>query len=565
MGDYGHELRFGVFVTPSNAQPQAVVELVALADRAGLDLAGFQDHPYQPRFLDTWTLLSYVAARTTRIRLAPNVLNLPLRLPSVVARAVASLDLLSGGRVELGLGAGGFWDAIEAMGGRRLKPGESVEALEEAIDVIRALWDTSEPRGVQFDGRHYRLEGAKRGPAPAHPVGIWIGAYKPRMLDLTGRKGDGWLPSLPYLQPGDLQAGNAAIDEAAIGTGRDPAAIRRLLNLQRTDDGPLAGPISTWTDELTRLALEDGVGTFIVMADDAATIETFANEVAPVVREQVAAARAGADGSDPGGSPQHAVPEEVGTTPTEVGSDHDRLGITPTPDDGSRLSPALPWDESTRPHRQPSGSDVTYSDQGRQVGQHLIDVHDVLRRELTELRDVVAKVRAGALSAGDARSALNEMALRQNDWTLGAFCSRYCTAVAQHHGLKDDAIFPHLKNSDASLAPVIDRLGDEHLVIHHAIEDVDRPRPRPPHQQPGRLRAAPDRDRPAHRHAALAPLLRGARARRAARAARLLSGPGLSSHARNTGRPHCTSTPYETWRGRWLDLYSQHWGRRPRC
>lgn len=111
---------------------------------------------------------------------------------------------------------------------------------------------------------------------------------------------------------------------------------------------------------------------------------------------------------------------------------------------------------------------------GRQVGRHLIDVHDMLRRELIELREVVAKVRAGALSAGDARSALNEMALRQNDWTLGAFCARYCSAVAQHHGLEDDAIFPHLKQSDAALGPVIDRLGDEHLVIHHAIEDVDR-------------------------------------------------------------------------------------------
>ncbi len=392
MGDYGHELEFGVFVTPSNAQPQAVVELAALADRAGLDLVSFQDHPYQPRFLDTWTLLSYVAARTTRVRLAPNVLNLPLRPPAVVARAVASLDLLSGGRVELGIGAGGFWDAIEAMGGRRLKPGQSVAALEEAIDVIRALWDTSEQRGARFDGSYYRLDGAKRGPAPAHPVGIWIGAYKPRMLDLIGRKGDGWLPSLPYLRPGDLQAGNAAIDESAAGAGRDPAEIRRLLNLQRADDSPLSGPLATWTDELTRLALEDGIGTFVAMADDPAAIETFAGEVVPAVREQVAAARAGA--SDPGGRVPRTA-EEADPAPTEADADYDRLGITPTPDDGSRLGADVPWDESTRPHRPhrpPSGSDVTYTDQGREAG----------------------------------------------------------------------------------LGPVIDRLGDEHLVIHHAIEDVDR-------------------------------------------------------------------------------------------
>ena len=109
-------IEFGVFITPSSAQPEAVVALAVLADQVGLDLVTFQDHPYQPRFLDAWTLLSFVAARTSRVRLAPNVLNLPLRPPAVVARAVASLDLLSGGRVELGLGAGAFWDGDRGDG-----------------------------------------------------------------------------------------------------------------------------------------------------------------------------------------------------------------------------------------------------------------------------------------------------------------------------------------------------------------------------------------------------------------------------------------------------------------
>ena len=154
--------------------------------------------------------------------------------------------------------------------------------------------------------------------------------------------------------------------------------------------------------------------------------------------------------------------------------EYERLGVAPTPDDGERLSERSAWDESTRPHRPPSGEQLEYSETGRQVGQHLVDVHDMLRRELSELRDIVSQVRAGALDAGEARSALNEMAMRQNDWTLGAFCSRYCHAVARHHGLEDDAIFPHLARSDATLTPVIDRLTDEHLVIHDAIEEVDR-------------------------------------------------------------------------------------------
>jgi hypothetical protein len=154
--------------------------------------------------------------------------------------------------------------------------------------------------------------------------------------------------------------------------------------------------------------------------------------------------------------------------------EYERLGVQPTPDDGRRLSTTAPWDESTRPRRAPSGAEQTYTDRGQLVSQHLIDVHDMLRRELGELRDVLARVRAGALSAGAARSALNEMALRQNDWTLGAFCARYCGVVAQHHGLEDDAIFPHLARSDTTLAPVIERLADEHLVIHDAIQAVDR-------------------------------------------------------------------------------------------
>jgi alkanesulfonate monooxygenase SsuD/methylene tetrahydromethanopterin reductase-like flavin-dependent oxidoreductase (luciferase family) len=201
--DYGHELLFGTFITPAAQRPHHAVELAGVADRVGLDLVTFQDHPYQPGFLDTWTLLTYVAARTSRVRLSHNVLNLPLRSPVMLARAAASVDLLSGGRFELGIGAGRIWDAIEAMGGPRRTPGEAVEALEEAITIIREVWAADKPDDVFFDGKHHRARGTPRGPAPAHDVGIWVGAGMPRMLRLVGRRADGWSAPIRLFLPGD--------------------------------------------------------------------------------------------------------------------------------------------------------------------------------------------------------------------------------------------------------------------------------------------------------------------------------------------------------------------------
>lgn len=288
--DYGHELRFGSFITPTNQDPLAPVELARVSEAAGLDLVTFQDHPYQPTFHDTWTLLSYVAARTERIHIAPNVMNLPLRQPLVQARAAASLDLLSGGRLDLGLGAGSFWEAIAAMGGPRLTPGQAVSALEEAIDLMRDVWDTSTRGGIFRDGTYHFAQGAKRGPSPAHRIPIWLGALKPRMLSLVGRKADGWLPSQGYLQPGDLAAGNARIDDAAASVGRAPHDVTRLLNIGT----PGHGDLRSWVEELTALALEDGVSVFILGADDPRLLQVFGQDVAPAVRAAVATERGNA-------------------------------------------------------------------------------------------------------------------------------------------------------------------------------------------------------------------------------------------------------------------------------
>jgi alkanesulfonate monooxygenase SsuD/methylene tetrahydromethanopterin reductase-like flavin-dependent oxidoreductase (luciferase family) len=300
--DHGRPLEFGISVIPATAALDETRALVDTADHLGCDLVGIQDHPYQRRFLETWTLIGDLLARTERVRIFPDVANLPLRLPAMIAKQAASLDVLSGGRFELGIGAGAFWDAIEAMGGPRRSPGEAVDALEEAIAIIRRAW-TGE-RSARVDGRHYRVDGYHPGPEPAHPIEIWVGAYGPRMLRLIGRVADGWLPSLGRVPMERLVEGQRIVDDAARDAGRDPAAIRRMLNVSgvigdREAEGALTGDVETWVETLAGWATDLGFDTFIFWPSvpDPEQVERFAREVAPAVRTE-AARRRDARGSD---------------------------------------------------------------------------------------------------------------------------------------------------------------------------------------------------------------------------------------------------------------------------
>ena len=295
MPDAGLPVRFGWFLVPEAADPRGLVADVRQAERAGFDLIGIQDHPYQRRYLDTFSLLAALATATERVGLFPDVASLPLRHPAMLAKAASSIDLLSGGRFELGLGAGSLWDAIAAMGGPRRSPGEALEAVEEAIGLLRLLW--SDARSARFEGRHYRVVGLKPGPPPAHPIGIWVGGYGPRMQTLIGRLADGWVPSSSYLPPERLPAAQARIDAAAGAAGRDPAAIRRLYNVSGRigpgGGGFLDGPPGQWVEQLLPLVVETGMDTFVVWPSEspASQLRVFAAEVAPALREAVAAHR----------------------------------------------------------------------------------------------------------------------------------------------------------------------------------------------------------------------------------------------------------------------------------
>ena len=296
------------------------------AESAGLDFVGIMDHPYQPRYVDTMSLIALLIARTERLRFFPDVANLPLRPAAILAKAAATLDLMSGGRFELGIGAGGYWKAITTLGIPQRTPREAVDALEEAIHVIRAMW--SGERDVHLgSAQHYALHGANTGPVPSHTIGIWVGAQSPRTLALTGRLADGWaapIPSyLPYERWGNAQD---AIDSAASAAGRDARSITRLAQVVGTitdrDDGrgepggsaPIRASTKQWATVVARLVCELRFDTVIFWPEQATLeqVRLFGRDVAPRARELAAETpQRFAEGGQPRRA-RLAVPEPLG-------------------------------------------------------------------------------------------------------------------------------------------------------------------------------------------------------------------------------------------------------------
>lgn len=287
---------FGISVTPYAEQYGQIVGQVAAAERGGLDLVGIQDHPYQRRFLDTFALIGDLLARTKTLRFFPDVASLPMRPPTMMAKNAASLDLMSGGRFELGIGGGAFWDAIAGMGGVVRERGERLPALEEALVIMRAALDVGPHRRVaRGPGPYYPVPGYPPGPAPAHRVEIWVGAMAPGALRLIGRLADGWVPGGGASRVADFPALIAQIDAAALAAGRDPQEIRRIVNISGSitsgerGEGSLDGPPELWIDTLAQWADELGIDGFIFWPPDSGThqIDRFAAEVVPAVRERL--------------------------------------------------------------------------------------------------------------------------------------------------------------------------------------------------------------------------------------------------------------------------------------
>jgi alkanesulfonate monooxygenase SsuD/methylene tetrahydromethanopterin reductase-like flavin-dependent oxidoreductase (luciferase family) len=291
MTDYGQPITFGLSLYPSVDKLAETRQLAQAADAAGLDYLGIQDHAYNPEFLDVWTLISVLAAETERISFFPDVADLQLRPPTILAKAAASLSVLTGDRIVLGVGGGATAGGIAAMGAIGRKGSEMVDFTRESLLVMRRALT-----GGIVDARGSQLSvDYSAGPLPIAPIPIWLGSAKPRMLELTGRSSDGWVtPLSTYQPPASIPAAQKVIDDAATSAGRDPSAVRRIYNVvgaigpARGGSG-LTGDVQTWVDTLTDWSIDLGLDTFIfwLMTSPVAQLDVFASEVIPGVRENV--------------------------------------------------------------------------------------------------------------------------------------------------------------------------------------------------------------------------------------------------------------------------------------
>jgi alkanesulfonate monooxygenase SsuD/methylene tetrahydromethanopterin reductase-like flavin-dependent oxidoreductase (luciferase family) len=297
-----HNVLFGLGLEAGVDQVSEMLGHARLADDAGLDLFSVGDHPYFAQRIDAYAALGFVLGATSNIAGAVIMTNLLSRPAPVLARTVTGLSTLSGGRVVLGMGAGGMWEEIVALGVPRLTPAARIRALEEAIVVVRALSDGGDP--VTFDGEFYQVTELKAAAAPTPP--IWIGALGPKALAVTGRRADGWIPGhLADWRSETVAESRPIVDEAALSVGRNPADVDTIYNVSgRLERDPLpetrdaegrwvGGGVAQWVEELTFAVLEHNAAAFIYLVPpgesiSGTTLNLWAHEVVPAVREAIA-------------------------------------------------------------------------------------------------------------------------------------------------------------------------------------------------------------------------------------------------------------------------------------
>ena len=287
-------LQFGVNIPTSAAPGANPVAAAVRAEELGFDFVSANDHPggKEPNF-ETWTMLCFIAAATSRIKVATRVLGVPYRAPAMVAKMAETLDRLSGGRLILGLGGGSGDDEHRAFGLGVRSPKDKTDGLEEAVTIIRGLW---REKSFTFTGRLYQTDRAQLEPKPAHKIPIWLGTFAPRALAVTGRLADGWIPSLGYAPREEIPAMRERIFSAARAANRDPAEITFVYNIEiRVDEqAESGGAIVAGSPQAIVARLADFVGlgfsafNFVLDSADAGEqAQRLATEVVPALRAEV--------------------------------------------------------------------------------------------------------------------------------------------------------------------------------------------------------------------------------------------------------------------------------------
>ncbi len=282
-------ISFGLGIPPSADPGSDPVQLARRAEELGFDFVSTSDHPSgtEPTY-ETWTMLSWLAAATSRIRIAPRVLGVPYRPPAMVAKMAETFDRMSGGRLILGLGGGYSDHEFRAFGLPVPTPREKVDGLEDAIKIARGLWSAE---SFSYVGKRFHTDAAELTPKPDHHIPIWLGTFGDRALALTGREADGWIPSLGSAPPEQAVVMRDKIRAAADQAGRDPDSLTYAYHVQVELDRELADQsvVSGSLDQIaTRLAGFTKLGfTALSLTTTGPAIETIdrlATEVIPAVR-----------------------------------------------------------------------------------------------------------------------------------------------------------------------------------------------------------------------------------------------------------------------------------------
>lgn len=285
------QLKFGVHLA-GTGDPTAEANL---AEKLGFDMVAVDRDVLNgpPPGSEMWTTLTWVAARTSTISVVPNVLALPNRHPALMAKMAETLDRLTGGRVVLALGAGApMNDAhVQAVGLHNWSRAGRVEATAEALDVMHGLWSTA---AFSYSGQYFATDHANLEPKPTRRIPIWLGAYRGRMLDLTGQSADGWLPSLFLLEPEAAYRARLRVLEAAARAGRDAEALTCAYNVGVLIDdraarqpGRVVGSARGVAAQLAEF-VEHGFTTLLFWLSDNPTeqMTRLARDVIPSVRDR---------------------------------------------------------------------------------------------------------------------------------------------------------------------------------------------------------------------------------------------------------------------------------------